>query len=517
MICLCLTAPTLDENRDILRRYRSNADLVELRVDLLNRSERERLSDDRSLTAPKLFPRVKTILTCRLNADGGAWDGTEEERLKLLCSLAERQFTFVDLEDGVSSACSDPFVEQKVRIIRSIHRFESMPEDVAGTLARLKATGDIAKLAVSVRGTADVDALVEAAQALPAGGHVVLGMGKYGLPTRLLAGRMGCAWTYTSPQRGVQAAPGQVDPRELTERYHYRSIGRDTLLFAIVGDPVSHSKSPEYHNARFQRDELDAVYLPFPVDEMTAFFRLAKRFSLSGASVTVPHKQGAAAGADYVDDTVRETGACNTLVREQDIYLGTNTDVPGFLSPLIPYLERLACACVIGAGGAARAVGYALLSRGTDVLIVNRTESRAESLSADLNRAMESLSSRDDGVLPGRARAGSLPNSYEALSGYRSLIVQTSSCGMEPDVQCDPIPDYPFDGSEIVYDIIYTPERTALIRRAERAGCAVITGGSMFAAQAAVQYDLFRRTYWSAQRSRSGVEPRYNGVKRGFR
>lgn len=514
MICLCLTGERLAENEDILRRYRSAVDLVELRVDLLSPDECAGLVGDPGLVRHS-FPNVSRLLTCRRKSDGGDWNGSEEERLELLNTLSGRGFSYVDVEEDVPDKVVREIGNHGATIVRSLHSFEGVPENPVEVLDRLSRGGAIAKLACSVGDTNAVASLVDAAFSRPPGNHIVLGMGKYGLVTRLLAPRLGSAWTYCSPGDARQAAPGQVDPRELVERFGYRRIHPETSLFAIVGDPVGHSKSPEYHNARFIRDNLNAVYTAFPASDFEAFLRVARRIGLTGASVTVPHKASAARLADETDDSVRETGACNTLIREYDTYLGTNTDIPGFLDPLRPLFDRIRSATIIGAGGAARACAFALLSRGTDVCIANRTESKAHELAGELNAAMARMSRRDPGFRPGAAVPARLPRRREDIAEYRSLIVQTTSCGMTPEDDGDPIPDYSFDGSEIVYDIVYSPPVTRLLQRAERAGCATVPGGRMFEAQAAVQYELFRRAYWAETRRHGSGTPQYNGHDRG--
>ncbi len=513
MICLCLTGKTIEENREYVRRYRDCIDLVELRLDLLSAAALDAVCSNPARLA-EMLPGVQLIVTCRRPSDGGAWSGDERERRRVLRDMLDGASDWIDLEDDLSDELEIAARERGVGIIRSIHCFESLPDNMGRILDRLSRGGALAKLAVAVSGMEDVARLVESVAHRAPGRHIVLGMGEYGLMTRLLAGRLGSAWTYTSARGAVQAAPGQVDPRTLVERFGFRRIGEQTALFGVVGDPIAHSRSPEYHNSRFQRDNLDAVYLPFRVDDLGHFMSIARTLPLHGISVTVPHKAAAAELADRTDDAVQETGACNTLIREHGLYLGTNTDIPGFLQPLRPYLDAIDAATIVGAGGAARAVAYALVSRGMDVLIVNRTVLRAEALASDMNRAAERIESTRAGVRPGRASSGALPESSSDIAGFRSLIVQTTSCGMEPNEKCDPIPHYRFDGSEVVYDIVYTPATTMLMSRAERAGCRVISGALMFEQQAAVQYDLFRRSYWSYQRSRDDGTRSYDGVRR---
>lgn len=515
MICLCLTGERMAENENALRRYRSSVDIVELRIDLLSSEERAALLRDPESLRRKL-PSVSRLLTCRRTSDGGNWTASESERLELLSSLSGYGFSYVDVEDDVPDEAAREIGNRGPTIVRSIHSFQGVPAAPADLLDRLSRGGAVAKLACYAADTRSLIPLIEAALGRPPGSHIVLAMGEYGLITRLVAPRLGSAWTYCSPKDAVQAAPGQVDPRELVERFGYRRINAETSLFAIVGDPVGHSKSPEYHNARFIRDNLNAVYTAFPASDLQSFLHVARRIGLTGASVTVPHKAAAARLADEADDSVRETGACNTLIREYEAYVGTNTDIPGFLDPLRPLFDRIGAATILGAGGAARACAFSLLSRGIDVCIANRTESKAGGLAEELNRAMARMAERDPGLRPGTARSAALPRRHEDITGYRALIVQTTSCGMTPDEHNDPIPEYQFDGSEIVYEIIYNPPVTRLLGRAENAGCVTIRGARMFEAQAAVQYELFRRAYWAQVRRRGSGAPRYNGYQRAI-
>jgi 3-dehydroquinate dehydratase/shikimate dehydrogenase len=253
-----------------------------------------------------------------------------------------------------------------------------------------------------------------------------------------------------------------------------------TRVFAVIGRPISHSRSPAYHNGRFAQDGVDAVYVPVLVDEVAAFFELTEMLPVLGASVTIPHKQHVIRYLTEPGDDVRAAQACNTVVRVPQGWRGINTDVIGFLAPLDEVLTvSLAgtTVLVLGAGGAARGVLYALLSREADVLVWNRTASRAGELA----------SSMADFAAGGSVRA------VEAASGELSridVVVNTTSVGMHGEG--DPAPWYEFRGHEVVYDIVYTPPDTPMIQRAAEAGCRVITGDRMFRAQAAAQYELYR-------------------------
>ena len=145
------------------------------------------------------------------------------------------------------------------------------------------------------------------------GERILLGMGDFGFPTRVLASRLGSFLCYTSPARAI-VAPGQVDPDTLGSLYRFRGIGPSTAVYGVIGNPVMHSRSPRIHNRGFQSLGLDAVYLPFLVDDVDAFWEVADALDIRGLSVTAPHKQAVLARVSHTDSVVRATGACNTRV-----------------------------------------------------------------------------------------------------------------------------------------------------------------------------------------------------------
>jgi 3-dehydroquinate dehydratase/shikimate dehydrogenase len=202
---------------------------------------------------------------------------------------------------------------------------------------------------------------------------------------------------------------------------------------------------------------------------------------MQGVSVTVPHKEKAAAAAAEPDAAVRTSGACNTLLRAGKKFRGLNTDAAGFAAPLAPFREsgRLAPdfgATVVGAGGAARAVIYALKQLcGARILVLNRTPEKARALADHFGCAWARL---DESALP-------------LIAQYADVIAQTTSAGMAPQEGVDPMAFYQFTGREIAYDLIYKPEFTAFLSRARQAGCVTLNGAAMLFSQARVQFKEF--------------------------
>lgn len=482
----------MTRNIALANAYRSDIDLVELRVDLLSVPEQQRLCGD-ARNVVEALSGLETILTVRRTRDGGAWDRSESERYELLRTLLAAGFAWIDIEaddDGLPERLELASQARTLgtRVIASRHFMDRVPGEIEHELARLSEIGDCAKIAATPLGVEDLRNMFSAARSHHAP-HVILGMGSYGFPSRVMSHALGNLFTFTSAADTRQAASGHTTPDLLRNLYGHAACSDKTRYFAVIGNPVAHSKSPEYHNTRFRADGVDAVYVPVQVDDFASFLSFARELPLHGVSVTVPHKQAAAQSAAVVDEGVTATGACNTLIRlENGEYRGVNTDIEGFLRPIRDLLPTVSGATVVGAGGAARAAAYALMREGIPVLVCNRTLKRADALAAELN----ALFGQRESLI--RAEAGPLPAEESDLGAYAGLIVQTTSVGMHPDTEGDPIPDYRFRGTEIVYDIIYTPPVTAVLRRAGAAGCRTVNGSGMFTAQAAAQYRLFTST-----------------------
>jgi 3-dehydroquinate dehydratase / shikimate dehydrogenase len=475
-ICLVLASRTLEENLRRAEEQRGRIDLVELRADHLLDSE---------AAAAAAFPArvgVPCILTVRRRSDGGVFAGTEPQRIALLKKLVGSGFSWVDLEEDLQAPELDAAVRAAgVKVVRSLHDFSRVPAGLSRRISVLaRGPAEIAKAAVTPRSSAELAELLEAFRAAGDSPRVILGMGEIGFPTRVLASRLGSSWCYASPTAEA-VAPGQVTPETLHDVYRFRSIGPDTQVFGVIGNPVMHSRSPLIHNRGYESLGIDAVYLPFHVPDLGGFWKAADLMGIRGLSVTVPHKTAVIGPLVHGDEDVRVIGACNTLFRSDapGPWSGANTDMEGFLAPLraalggtIPPGFR---ATVIGAGGAARSVVSALRSAGARVLVCNRTVKSARLLAESF----------------GASFAGLDPAGMQAAGEFADLIVQTTSAGMPPQGEVDPVPALRFTGREIVYELVYSPASTLFSRRAKAAGCVIIPGWQMLLAQARRQFLLF--------------------------
>ncbi len=471
-LCLTLTGKTLEENLSLLNDLKP--DLAELRIDLLETIEAEEIA---------LFPAqtgVPLILTCRKEEDGGLWKGSGREREDLLLHCMDGAFAYIDLEeDEYSKKLVEKALNTGCLVIRSIHDFQAVPDDLPSRLEAMSSRGDFVKAAVMPKGIKDLIRIFRIGMEWETDNLILLGMGDFGVPSRILACRAGSYLTFCSAGGTRSGAPGHMTLDTLRDLYRVGEIDRDTELYGIIGNPVLHTKSPLIHNQGLRKIGRNGVYVPFTVDDPEDFFQLAELLGLKGFSVTVPHKQGVIPFLDHCSEGVEKVGACNTVVRESGGWAGYNTDVHGFIAPLkqeLGDLEGLKAA-VLGAGGAARAVVYALVKEKCRTRVFNRTSSKAAALAEHMG-----------------CESGSLEDFAALEPGHFDLIVQTTSSGMEgasgPD---NPVPAYSFRGDEVLYDIIYTPPVTGLMKKAADAGCRVLGGWPMLVEQAREQFRLFTR------------------------
>jgi len=490
VVCAVLTEPTLARALKTARTCAAHCDTFELRVDCLVAEERSKAGTFPQLLAGASVPS-RVVLTIRSAAHGGSFHEGEVLRQKLFSRLllqaSECGYPFFALdieEDFAPLELLEQAALSATTIIRSINDTDGMPADLSVRVTRLaKGTSATVRVAVTPRNSLELLQLCQLSRQLAGVPHSVQGLGDWGKPSRILAGRLGSILVFGTP----------AEVEELDLVYRYGSIDGSTAIYGVIGNPISHSRSPEYHNRRFAEDGLNAVYLPFRVDDIDLFFELARLLDIRGISVTIPHKEAVIRYLATADAAVRATGACNTVIRspgegDSSHYDGTNTDVAGFLQPLLSKLNRDSLdgfrATVVGAGGAARGIVFALLTAGASVLVVNRTPSRAEELVSTL---AASAREREELV------AGTLDSSgAQTAARFSDILVQTTSVGMHPNEGADPFPEYRFSGHEVVCDIIYTPERTAFLDRAAGAGCKTLTGRAMFDGQAAEQYRRFR-------------------------
>jgi len=451
-ICVTVGGATMAE----LRRARdeaTDADLVELRLDTVDDPD----------PAAALAGRTRPVLvTCRAAWEGGHFRGSEDERIRLLADAWALGAEYVDLEQRAPAA--EAFLERTGgrRVVLSRHEYEQAPRDVGEVFRSLAgARAEVVKLAVTADRVSDAVPLFGLSREAAGRRFVALAMGSAGVATRILAARIGSSWSYAG-----RAAPGQLPASRMLDEFRFGSVHAGTAVYGVVGNPVMHSLSPAMHNAAFAAAGVDAVYLPIEAADAADFLAFAAALRMAGASVTAPFKL-ALAGSARLDEPARRVGALNTLRRGADGWEATNTDPAGFLAPLERRM-RLdgARVAVLGAGGAARAVVAALRPRGARIVVHARRIAQADDVARTLG-------------------VESAP--WPPSRGSWDLLVNATPVGTAPRSAESPWPDGVFDG-RLVYDLVYNPPVTRLMRDAEAAGCETLGGLEMLVAQAERQF-----------------------------
>lgn len=457
------------EHRALAER---GAKLVELRLDWLSRiPDLGRLIDNRP---------TPVIITCRRREDGGRWRGTEDQRMTILRSSIVAGVDYVDIEEDIAK--SIPRYGDTKRII-SYHNFEETPADIEQIHARMcKLDPDIIKIVTLANSPGDGAKMLEISKrsSIPT---IAFCMGEMGLFSRILCGSFGSPITYATFSRDRELAPGQLSFEEMRDIFRYNEITPDTQIFGVIGDPVGHSLSPLVHNFAFQAAGIDAVYLPLriPQDTLAKSLDDLNSIGMRGFSVTIPHKQAAADYSQVSSESVRAIGAANTLIRsEVDDWHSENTDYDAALTSVLIGLdeENLDEAnlmgrkvMLLGAGGAARAVALSMVRCGAIVTIAGRTHKRAIELSDEIGCQNCSWENRG--------------------AGEPDVLINCTPVGMHPNVDETPYAEHWLTENMVVFDTVYNPETTLLIKDARSKGCRTVSGIEMFVRQAAHQFEMF--------------------------
>jgi 3-dehydroquinate dehydratase/shikimate dehydrogenase len=446
------------------------AKLVELRLDYIATPVNlRRLLSDR---------KCPVVITCRREKDGGKWLRSEADRQMLLRQAIATGVEYVDLEEDVASVI--PRFGKTKRII-SYHNFQETPDDLEALHARLAAfDADIVKIATMVHDPHDNVRLLLLSKnsKVPT---IAIGMGEIGTPSRVLAAKFGAPFSYATFHQERSLAPGQLSYQQMKDIYRYEQVNAQTEVYGVVADPVAHSMSPIIHNAAFAAAQLNKVYLPFrvPRENLARFLEDCATLGVQGLSVTIPHKEDVLPLLGKADEATTEIGACNTVVWRDGQRQGFNTDARAAMA----CLDQLyggdetksglhgKMVMVLGAGGVSRAIIYGLKRRGADVVITSRTSERAEELAA-------------------KFKARAIPWAVRHSTKV-DLVINGTPLGMHPNVDESPIDARYLTHEMTVFDTVYNPEQTLLIKQAREVGCNTITGIDMFVGQAALQYRLF--------------------------
>ena len=477
---------------------KAGADVLEWRSDYLEGVAPELAARVVNLILPRLNSTAELLVTCRDVLEGGARELDLAVRVAVLAQAVASGAQYIDLEyvnyrkshvkQAIDRALTDA---SKCRLILSAHEFDSPFEDIRAlyrTMYRANPRA-IVKMVYAPRHINDcfeaLDVLHEASSDV-----IVLCMGQVGWMSRILAPKLGGFLTFASVNQAGTTAPGQMTVEQYKTLYRPDTMNWDTELYGILADPVGHSMSPAIHNACFAQSGLNKRYLPFLVSgDQTHFTEFLDNFTsrpwlnARGFSVTIPHKVHALnytrARGGQVEPLAEKIGAVNTLV--YDAHTGQpcayNTDYAGAMDAIYQTLgmDRRDMSgrhvAVVGAGGVSRAIVAGLTDVGASVCIYNRTKDKARALS-------EAFACEYAGL--------------DALDSLQAdLLINGTSLGMSPHVETMPVPEAVLTADMAVFDTVYNPLQTRLLKTAQARGCAVVDGLAMFVGQAMAQFKLF--------------------------
>ena len=471
-ICIALGLPDVPTLLDHARREAEAGEtFLEFRLDFLDNP-----CKGAEAIAPFLeqFPECTILATCRRHQNHGKFNGSIEEQLAILDLAVQNGAHAIDIEIESAEAAQErlaPF-RGRVQLVISYHNYEATPpmDTVVNRVMRVPA--DAYKVVTTARKPSDNVRVLSVSKALPKERLIVLAMGELGFPTRVLSPVFGAVYTYAAPMFAQGTAAGQVSARYLRHLYRVEKLKKSAKIYGVIADPIRHSISPAVHNRAFQSKRMDSVYLPFLVSpaHLRDFFSMAEKLPLAGFSVTIPHKQKIIRYLDTVDPLARRIGAVNTVWRKAGKWRGTNTDAPGITVPLARLVKlQRSSVLVVGNGGAARSAVFALSDAGAKISLVGRNPDRV--------RALAKI-------------CGAEPLLKEQLaSRHFDALVHATPLGMFPHVnECF------FNGNipaEIVFDMVYNPSETELLRRAKEQGKTAVVGLEMFIEQAIRQFELW--------------------------
>lgn len=480
-ICVALGLPNTSLlGRAAEREYKDGNSFLEFRLDYLPdpASGAELIRSFR-----RRYPDSHIVATCRHRQNKGRFSGTVSQQIAHLENAARAGATALDLEIETAERAKAalPALRSTGALIISYHNFESTPalDPILRRLRRIPA--DVYKIATTPRKPSDNQRILDFARE-----HctrcplVTFGMSEMASVTRVLTPGIGCAYTYAAPAEIEGTASGQIAARDLRSLYRCEKLNRQTRVYGVIADPVAHSKSPLLHNRAFHARRVDAVYVPFLISSghLSDWMKLAGTLPVAGFSVTIPHKQRIGRYLDIIDPLAKRIGAVNTVWRRAGKWRGSNTDAPGVMKPLAKHLQIAhANILIAGYGGAARAAAIAVHDAGAKITITGRDMKAAHALAGVVNAAAVTLK--------------------EAQAGRYDVLLHATPVGMSPKAEAclfeDAIP------ARIVFDMVYNPRETALLKRAKQQGCTIVYGAEMLLEQAACQFEIW--TGESAPRS----------------
>src|ERR1700734_3333724 len=404
------------------------------------------------------------IATCRRTANGRKFPGKVADEIEILSKAAASGFHIVDVElesaETMKKGELQKLRENGAALIISQHDVEAT-KDLEGIYKRIVPFApDFIKIVPTAKTLSDNVTLMRFIERMEDHTNIIgVCMGDAGIISRVLSLRAGSAFTFAAATTGEETGPGQIAARTLIETYRIDQVDAATKVYGVAGNPIRSSLSPIMMNTAFRRATVNAVSLALQANKLSDLLKLVHEIPIQGLSVTMPLKQEIMQHLEHTDPLSAKIGACNTVLRvpsgeNAGKLFGFNTDVAGIVGPLEKRLAlKGAKVLVLGAGGAARAAVFGLRDKGAEVFILNRPPEPAQKLAR---------------------QSGSKTIKKEALAKTPfDVIINATPSGMAGQ-KIAPIIEGQIN-AKLVFDLVYNPLETPLIRLARQQGIPIIT------------------------------------------
>jgi 3-dehydroquinate dehydratase/shikimate dehydrogenase len=416
------------------------------------------------------------IATCRRAANGGKFTGSVAAEIEVLSQAFATGFHLADVElesaESIKKAGVQKLRETGVAVIVSYHDFHAT-KDLDGIYARIAPlASDFVKIVPTAKALVDNVTLIRFLEHMSDHTNIIgICMGDAGIISRVLGVRAGSAFTFAAATPGEETGPGQIAARTLLDNYRIDQVDAATKVYGVAGNPIRSSLSPIMMNTAFRRETVNAVYLALQTNKLSDLIKLVHEIPIQGVSITMPLKEEILPHLEQTDPLSAKIGAVNTVRLLDGKLYGFNTDVAGIILPLEKRMPlRGAKVLVLGAGGAARAAVFGLRDKGAEVFILNRTAETAQKLAR---------------------QSGSKTIKKEALAKTSfDAIINATPVGMAGN-KAPQILEAKDLNTRLVFDLVYNPLETPLLRLARQQSINIITGVEMFVQQGARQFEIF--------------------------
>ena len=475
-LCVAITGATAEELIEKATSVLKETTFLEFRLDYLAKplaalpKLKEFLAENGAATV---------IATCRCKENGGRFAGSNTAALDVLMKAAEAGFQIVDIElesiEKLPKTTMEHLRNAGAAVIISHHDFHAT-KDLDGVYKRIEPFApDFMKVVPTAKSLSDNLTLMRFLERMEDHSNssiVGICMGEPGIISRVLGLRAGSLFTFAAAHVGEETAPGQIAARTLIETYRIEQVDAATKVYGVAGNPIRSSLSPLMMNTAFRRETVNAVYLALQTSKADDLFKLAKEIPIQGFSVTMPLKEDIIPLLERTDPLSTKIGAVNTVLRAQDgKFYGFNTDVAGIVGPLERRLSlKGAKVLVLGAGGAARAAVFGCRDKGAEVWILNRTPETAQKLAR-------------------QAGAKTIKRDAVAKTGF-DVIINATPIGMTGQKAAQLLGPEDLT-ARIVFDLVYNPIETPLLKMARQKGLTAISGVEMFVQQGARQFEIW--------------------------